>query len=460
MNIDSLLKIEKDGEVLKFHFEYKNTLIWPYIRFYVLRKINERLNTRESFQSKKLNTKINWKDWIFNNPYSIKKRNILIIGVSKELGNIDKKGRYFNSFTVYYEKMFPKDTLVIEDTGSRNSRYLYNKIYSSDIINATANHISNKYKASIKDTVEINKLIEYLKKIIPEEMPKKFYSDLKSNLIYISSHLSGYYIAYSLLIKKIKPSVVMIRCATYGGLINATIIRICKEMNIPTAEIQHGTIEGNFEPTNYSDIVRKSKEYKKYLPDYYLLYGDYWKQYIKADVNPVIIGNPLFTNAFKRKKEIRQKNDIILWISTGEHKQCKYLLEQFFELQNKFKVCLKLHPLEDMEAVKKLYRELEKCKNFKIVQEGNIYSYLKRCKNVVVSGSTVVYEAKEMGNRVLVAENGAARIYTPSKMGEWFKDEKDLLQLLKKEAEEDNQKEQYYCIEWEENYKNFINKFL
>jgi len=32
---------------------------------------------------------------------------------------------------------------------------------------------------------------------------------------------------------------------------------------------------------NYGEAILNSEEYKKYIPDYYLTYGDYWNNQIK-----------------------------------------------------------------------------------------------------------------------------------------------------------------------------------
>lgn len=460
MNINDLIEIEKSGDVLKYHFEYKNKMIWPYIRYFVLRSVNEISNKREPFKLKKTEKGVRWKDWIVNNPFMQNKKRILIMGISKDLGVRDKYGRYYNRSTIYYEKIFPEDTLVLENGKYEERDYLLNKIYTNSIIEAIANFLSKSQKASLKDMNEINKIIVYLKKVLPANITPKFYQDLKRNMIFIATHLNGYEKAYTLLFKKIRPSIVILNCASYGGLINATIMKVCKELKIPSAEIQHGTIAGNFEPTNYAERVRNNLEYKQYLPDYYLLFGDYWKQFICADITPVVIGNPLFSKAFRGRSDKERQREVILWVSTGEHNQCKSIVANFLKMQNKYKVCLKLHPLEDMNEVKKTYKELEKNKNFIILQKGNIYSYLKHSDIVIGSGTTVIYEAEAMGNRVLIADNGAARAYTPSDVGEWFKDEKELLELLASTKKKENSGKQYYNINWEKNYESFVKELV
>lgn len=97
-------------------------------------------------------------------------------------------------------------------------------------------------------------------------------------------------------------------CACYGSAMGY-LTKIFKEMHISVAEIQQGWISEEHNAYNYAGNIFESKEYKAFLPNFYLMHGKYWLDKIRLPVKKIVIGNPNFSEA--KKYIIRQIKRII-----------------------------------------------------------------------------------------------------------------------------------------------------
>lgn len=74
------------------------------------------------------------------------------------------------------------------------------------------------------------------------------------------------------LLHKIKPKILFLNGAYNGG--ESYIIKWAKEKGIITAEFQHGVISKLHSDYNYGNVILDSEEYRKYTPDYFLIWGN------------------------------------------------------------------------------------------------------------------------------------------------------------------------------------------
>ena len=84
---------------------------------------------------------------------------------------------------------------------------------------------------------------------------------------------------------------------------------------------------------NYGDAILNSEEYRKYTPDYFLTYGEYWNKQIKIPDNFYIVGHPHFHESIKRYKNTKEEDTILIvsqWTLTKEFVDiARYLAREF-----------------------------------------------------------------------------------------------------------------------------------
>jgi len=136
-----------------------------------------------------------------------------------------------------------------------------------------------------------------------------------------------------------------LNCAYYGG--ESYIIRVAKERGIKTAEFQHGVVSNMHPAYNYGEGILNSEEYRKYIREYFLTYGEYWNNQIKIPGKKYVVGNPHFHESIKRYKDIEEEKNTILivsqWTLTKEFVEIAEFLAN--NLKDK-KIILKMHPGE------------------------------------------------------------------------------------------------------------------
>jgi len=143
-----------------------------------------------------------------------------------------------------------------------------------------------------------------------------------------------------ILLKRIRPKIVFLVCS-YGFeyLVNA-----CRELNIPTVELQHGVISRYHVGYEFAETHPKRS-----FPDYLFTFGEYWK---KAALFPIpedkmfSVGYPYLEEKIASMQACR-KNRQVLFVSQGTiGKRLGEFAVRFAEMNPDVKVVFKLHPVE------------------------------------------------------------------------------------------------------------------
>jgi len=450
---------ELDDEIIKkkFIIKEKDLMIWPLIRWRVLSYINRK--------EKKLaiphasQTKLSLKSfrYIYNSlkyaPHRLnKKYNIMHFNIAR--GRLNNKN--FNIGADYYSFLLPK-TLVI-DASYRGHYYIPDN---------TDNFATGEYgelKAflfyqikklfSKKNNHSIERFIEFLKS--KDNIEEEFVQKIRKKLYYYYYGYDSYRFYLKNILKKLNPKVIFVRTASYGGFISV-LLKLAKENGITTGEFQHGTLYKSHVAYNYGDAVFKSDQYKKYLPDYILTYGDYWNDKIKIPSKIITMGNPHFYESIKKYKNIKEQKNSILIISQGAItdkfvKIAKYLSK---ELRN-YKILFKLHPGE--VPFENRYKELYKYANIELTKSGDIYEYIAQFENIVASHSTTIFESLGFNKKLFILDNIMSKKKIPEDTGVRFKENEELKDLIlnNKELNMTYNLEYYFNSNWKENYKVFL----
>jgi len=351
---------ELDDEIIKnkFIIKEKNLMIWPLARWIVLTHIIRKRNNLTVAQASQNKLSLNTLTYIYNSlkyaPHRLNKTYNIFYYVSAR-GRLNNKN--FNIGADYYSSLLPK-TLVID--ASHRGYY-----YIPDNTDNFATKEYDELKAfllyqvrklfSKKNNYSIERFVKFLK--VKVNIEADFAKKVRKKLYFYYYGYDFYRSYLTNLFKKLNPKVIFVRTASYGGF-KSVLLKTAKENGIIIGEFQHGSISEGHMAYNYGDSIFKSKNYKNYIPDYILTFGDYWNDKIKIPSKKITIGNPHFYESIKKYKDIKEQKNSILIISQGTItdkfvKIAKYLSEKL----HNYRILFKLHPGEVPyeERYKELY---------------------------------------------------------------------------------------------------------
>lgn len=465
---DDLLAWENDHDVLSFKFQYEGILLWPLIRFSIFSKIIEnRVNYQYPHalgQGLKFSEKVKYLfRTIKNNPFWTKGNfDILFFGSTASVAlKVDNK--WFGRVNDYFVLEYEDQSLILDHSTRmqyRTPRYPKNVKYQ-DYIGLSSFLISKVAgKRNTKDLDTIKNLIDLLKESWGNQLKAPDYIDIENILKKFSLRAEYLHKSYVKLFKQLKPKIVFIEDASYGGL-NAWIIKWAGDCGVVTGEPQHGCVDI---PYIYSYKLYNHAEYKKYLPQHLLMYGQYWCDLVHSPSLKVIIGNPHFEAkrqefaGFKNESETKR----ILIVSQGTVTHILVELASQLARQcegQEYKIIFRLHPGE-VPFVER-YKKLEAFKNIQIDKQEDIYRLIHEADHIVGSYSLTLFEAAGLNKKIYVLKDDSSDAYIPKEIGIRFKDAQELLDLIKSDKGQEIIKGDIFWAEhWRENYRHFINSIL
>lgn len=408
VNIDDFLEIEKKYNLYEQNIDSIN--YWVYARFdlwqYILKK---KIKLGQAHNKPKMNLKENIQTYggmvlrsIFCSKLKGKQVDICFINHPRKvlvdnyytcLYTEEIKEKFENSITLefpYHRKHFKpvKDDKIIFLDELYIKRGIGKRIYKTI------------YKRKCKKIFNI--ICEQIKEPL-KEIEEKY--DIKLDYKYVINLMRDYVLDYKAtirnstrLLKKLNPNLVV---EVVGYQLDCMVFNeVCKKMDIPTIELQHGIM------TNHIAYNYKTDKIIKQLPDKIFLFSDYWKQHLQLPIDDkdiITTGYPFFEKKIKEAKKIEKYNDgkiNILFISQGTiGKKLSKVAMQLSRILDaeKFRIIYKLHPGE-YSIWKEQYVGLAD-ENI-IVLDNNknvLYDYLATCQVQVGVYSTALYEGLGFG---------------------------------------------------------------
>jgi len=455
--LEKLIEIEKDEKILEYRFSFDNFLMWPSIRWTLFTQAINDYEEQIIKTTPKISQLLKYATNVFiKYPYFVKNADIMSFGTT--VSNVLNDKQYFNRIHDYYNFVFPENTIFFElpDNFEYRKPRAFKNTYYHDYIRIMPVLRSKLSKNIDQEQMRtINAFVDYLKTKFTEQFDDSFYETIKTRLIKEEKSLKYRKRYFLKLLEKIKPEVLFLNTAHYGG--ESYIIKWAKERGITTAEFQHGVVSKMHPAYNYGNAILSSEEYRKYTPDYFLTYGEYWNKQIKIPGKTYVVGNPHFHESIKRYKDIKEEENTILivsqWTLTKEFVEiAKYLTSEFKDQ----KIIFKMHPKEMKNYI--LIKPLETFRNVDIQKDGDIYELLAKYESIVACYSTTVFEALAFNKKIYILDNSLSKNNVPEEIGLRFKNYTELRDLIKNKVKNENEPdiEYYFNSNWKENYKKFI----
>ncbi len=417
MDIKELLKIEEDGELLRYRVTYLDLPLWMFLRseiihFYIPQKLfgldegHIKINPFKLPFQKKFNYIAKS---ILKHPFRLVKKDIVIFGAG--INNVLENNYYINRlYDPFWD--YIKDKVLLLESSNKffypTPRFNYEVLYS-DIIPILSKTLSKLLTIPKKDIDTINsfcnELISRVNHLFGIDI-REYFQLNKKRIYNLIPKIKVRGFLFKNLLKLIKPKLIIIEDAHYGGYTD--LIYLAKQYGIKVAEYQHGFIGRNHLAYNYSSSIHEI--IATYLPDYMLFWGRYWSESTMIPAKKVIVGFPYLEQ--KTKDADKYKENIILLISSGtipeEVVNFGLLLITFPEFKN-YKFIFRPHPTE-RPAVNERYGKLISA-GYEL-DLGNLYETLKKVEICIgLELSTVLYEAVAFNCKVFLKKTKASSIY-------------------------------------------------
>lgn len=370
---------------------------WQLIRFKLYRKIVEIIQIQEKAHTvltkpQKIMMLLGYiKNSIFKNPFFVSQSDVLVVSHPR-VKKVD--GKYIDIYTKYFiQELLDANVKFVELESPYLGKHLKNNqpyVIYSDFIILLKNFL--KFFIPFSLNHEQKKLITN----INDFFSKKFaYSiDIKDTLIRESREFKVDYWLYKILLTRIKPKVLYV-VVSYGFM---PIIKAAKDLNIKVIELQHGTLS----PYHLGYSFPNRKKELDYFPNEFLVWNDFWKNYMNFPIldNNIKIKSFTYMSIYLKKYANVVKKDQVVILSQGNigNQLAKLLLEEI-ELFKDFKVIYKLHPGEydrynEYPALKSM---ISKYSNVELVEDVDLYHLLAESKYQIGVNSTALYEGLEFG---------------------------------------------------------------
>jgi len=391
--------------------------------------------------------------FLFNfSRFYIKNKEILIF--SSTLFDIKTKdGIYFNNLHGFYKNCQPSKTLLIEDCDANGKWNAPNEDPDVSYIIAPLSFLC-KVSAYLFSKF-------YKGKTIKADHLKENYPDVLSEreIRYVNCYSIITYKIFKFLFKRLsRLKLILLNCGSYGAEL-ASIIKAAHDVGIKVAEPQHGMINDIHFVYNFEDFTFHCEEYKEYLPDYLLTFGEFWNTHSYIPVEKVIVGNPYMDKYRKDNDLYNKEKKGILFISQPTIRDV--FTEIAFGLASKGvnDIKLRLHPFDKLtqEQEFQLLKAGVQISNYK----APLYDELAKASYVIGETSTCLYEALGLGGSIMIYENEeTVKMYTGD---DWMfiKTADDIISNLNNGHH--NQKidpEYYYVNNFSENYNKFLNDYI
>lgn len=467
ITIDDLLFIEDDPSVLSFRCGVTGVPIWSQIRISLFRMLLSDLlygsapvggPTRRVSPTRALST---MSKAIILNTRSGLRGNLRadICFFSAGVANQLVDGKWLNRLSDHFALSCQARTLTVEDHFEWTWRF---PRHNPRVISHAPRQAVNTFAAAALARESHRQQASGLVRLLAERCSQRLNWTLgREREAWLVSTLAGrtaampwQFRAYQRMLGRIKPSLLMIAGACYGGPM-ATLVAAARNLNIVTAEFQHGSISAGHDAYNFAPAVRESEAFKRILPDYFLGYGQWWNDQINVPVKKIAIGNPHREAHVGNKTDGSSIKDELLILSDGmEFGNYLKLAQQLEvgEIGQRLKVVIRPHPIERSAIVSE---HGSKVGRIFIDNRADFYASLNKADTVISEISTGLFEALGVVENAYLWETPKSKFTYPSHPFTSFAFASEITKIQAGRVKPSI--ELFWSNDWRGNFRKFLN---
>lgn len=472
-NFEKFLAFENSGKVLTFHYQYRNMLVWPFVRNVLWNCVYKIINGENtgfldsSAQNMKNGRLLSYK-WmqffkISANPlFSCKQTDVLYL--YHVMGNVkDENGVYYNRIYDDFAALYDSTAIIESAPLFRHFYPKKYKTYEADAIEIICAFHEKLAPLCGQDRDMIERFIDYLKRDFPFTLGESHLRMIRIELERYAKNMKLIYEYYRKVFTRISPKLVFVAQACDGSHM-ACKIRVLRDLGIPSAEIQHGLISNEHFAYNYSRAVYDSEEYRRYLPEHFLTFGHFWERTMRLPVHKVVLGSANFNRNFdtadQQHTAVEHKTaDGSILILPSVLETYTELIRFLYDKMPDRKLLVKVHPTKIKQY--EVFKEMENDRIGVYINE-NINYFFDRAEIVIGDDSTALYEAAALGKQVLIWDTEYSKNIHRA-VGRRFADKEELVELLQSDhvdEEAEIRPEDIFARDSDRRYQSFIAEYV
>lgn len=377
-NLQSLfIEMEKQGSL--FELVYKNKLaIWDICRRDIFMEINRLLNNKPRSFSYKVTYFVVFKNFL----NKIINQIVLFLLKHKRARVLVICFRRFRLNELNYD-------YAVDPIASKFDDCFFLDFANSSIFKAIFFRDSSffKYKIirrSYKDIEEFSHLID---KYVNKYFNLDFYSkEIVEHAL--DCFFSGEFF-FKNLIKNLNCEKVIY---SENGILKC-IPYICNINKINCYEVQHGAGPGSISKTYpKKDFLFLNKK-NCYYPDYFFLWGEYWRENYNIPSKKVVIGT------YHYAPKLTHSNKILFISNNSYYEYLSKIAKELNSFLPNRKIFFKLHPQQFIDY-QKIKKDFENQKNIKVICDMDTIELLRESSDIVAIRSSFIYQALQSGCQV------------------------------------------------------------
>lgn len=462
--MEEIYEFENSEELLSFRFKDTGIPMWMFVRSTLIRVTGYAAMGAtyevEHGQKRKApvgDEKTRIDKYIRRNPFFTLKKDIVWAMFDYSVAQIHQDGRAYYDLVMPFMQMLPgRGTTIMTGTGTAvqesvcdHPNWKRDNIFW-DIMNRTKSREVCK-----EDREGMKGLLRYVSERFPQNVDMRIKQQMYGYLYSIGLNHKTLISLCEIYLKIVRPKLVVVDCGSYEAPLHSAMIIACRKRGIATAEFQHAWVGRNHENYNHGDLIVKDEYCKRVLPDYLLTMGRFWD-------SQVSIPQKVFTIGYAKLPEQTAvpQNDSILFAASYFYDQYEDMLNNILpHMDGNAKIYFRLHPLEAAPPLIKRFEKYQRYGCFEMANEKELGYYMKKCRYVIVDGSTVCYEALHMGRIVFNWDNAYSRFYGINELDcvRKFGTAGEFLELWKnRDSYEAVRHAEFYGADWERNFRKFL----
>ena len=469
LTLADILEIENTPEILQFTCPGTDDLLWHSIRTLVLRMVIDQevfgkptQVTQEPgvSQSRIQKAKCVLDGLLYHVRLFNRRADILFF--NSGITNILRNGRYFNRVSDYFALCYPESTLMIEEPHEwhhlrprANPNVVYHIPFRMLVLLGAKS--SPRRNINVATLNLLNYVRERVKDVTGFQLSQSQLAFLQRMVGQYCASLNAQRMIYSALYKALRPKLIFFEDGSYGA--KGPLIRTAKEMGILTAEMQHGMISSGHDAYNYAPLIRESAGYRRYLPDFFLSYGQWWSNQINLPAEVVPVGNPHYEVSRRHAVEnVSPSRTMILLLSSGLDFEAYLAMARTLRniVPAEYPVVIRPHPLERSAALSRYGQNPD---GILLDTTDNLYARLAESYAVVGENSTALFEAVGLVERIFCMTSPLSSFGLPDSPFEKFERVEELAAKMFAPGCGVISPELATSIwtgDWEANYRSFI----
>jgi hypothetical protein len=404
--IDSVERLSKDftefeSEISASEIQVQGISVWENMRFGLFKSLIEKTGIRSNKSTDnrvnlkdKLNVvKLSLKNLFIKNPFMAGQKPVIFFGHRRRKEDIN--GSHEDIYCDPIISELDEDYLYLEEPNglkhkapkAENVRYLDSIKFLPKILYKLISRFYSLDKEEQEKVKMLNDRLNQRYDVEVDIMEKVRKTCFESN---VARPL------YKYMLKRIDPEIAIF-VVSYG---RETQIQACKEMDIPTVELQHGIIHKSHMGYHYPQA-------KDNFPDYIFTFGAYWTD--KADYpieeNKIIpVGYPYLEREIQRYNSVERKDQVLFISQPTVAQDLSKMAAKLSEKNLNFEVIYKLHP-SNYDDWEEKYECLEKA-DVKVIDHDRkpLYQLFKESKTQVGVNSTAIYEGLAMSLETFIVD--------------------------------------------------------